>query len=336
VVTTEFPVPAASVSPAFITAGPDGALWFTGGNQIARMTTAGVVTNQFPIPTANSAPANITVGSDGALWFTESNPVANKIGRITTAGVITEFTIPTANSGSQGITSGPDDDLWFAEQFTNKIGRITTSGVFTEFLVPTANSYPTGITLGADGGLWLTENTANQIGHLPPFMEVKPITGMVTAGYQGGPFNPASLQYQLSVTAGTIDYSISGYPNWLTPSSSSGTVVAGTPVTITLSVNAGSLSAGTYTGTISFTNTSTAQGSQSRAYTLTVNPPAFQVSPTTNIAATGTEGGPFSPRDSLASMEKIRHLIATYKATLFINHYKKQEDKLKLLPAFYD
>src|SRR4029077_9258858 len=28
---------------------------------------------------------------------------------------------------------------------------------------------------------------------------------------------------------------------------------------------------------------------------------------------------------SLASMEKIRQLIATYKATLFINHYKKQE-----------
>jgi N-acyl homoserine lactone hydrolase len=39
---------------------------------------------------------------------------------------------------------------------------------------------------------------------------------------------------------------------------------------------------------------------------------------------------------SLASMEKIRQLISTYKATLFINHYKKQEDKLKLLPAFYD
>jgi glyoxylase-like metal-dependent hydrolase (beta-lactamase superfamily II) len=41
-------------------------------------------------------------------------------------------------------------------------------------------------------------------------------------------------------------------------------------------------------------------------------------------------------QNSLASMEKIRQLIATYKATLFINHYKRQEDKLKLLPAFYD
>jgi glyoxylase-like metal-dependent hydrolase (beta-lactamase superfamily II) len=40
--------------------------------------------------------------------------------------------------------------------------------------------------------------------------------------------------------------------------------------------------------------------------------------------------------ESIASMEKIRQLIGTYKATLFINHHKKQSDKLKLLPASYD
>jgi len=40
--------------------------------------------------------------------------------------------------------------------------------------------------------------------------------------------------------------------------------------------------------------------------------------------------------ESIASMEKVRQVIATYKATLFINHDKTQSDKLKLLPAFYD
>ena len=40
--------------------------------------------------------------------------------------------------------------------------------------------------------------------------------------------------------------------------------------------------------------------------------------------------------ESIASMQKIRQLIAMYKATLFINHDKKQTGKLKLLPAFYD
>jgi N-acyl homoserine lactone hydrolase len=39
---------------------------------------------------------------------------------------------------------------------------------------------------------------------------------------------------------------------------------------------------------------------------------------------------------SIASMDKIRRMIATYKAKLFINHDKAQSDMLKLLPAFYD
>ena len=40
--------------------------------------------------------------------------------------------------------------------------------------------------------------------------------------------------------------------------------------------------------------------------------------------------------ESIASMEKVRRLIAMYKARFFINHDKKQTDKLKLFPAFYD
>jgi N-acyl homoserine lactone hydrolase len=39
---------------------------------------------------------------------------------------------------------------------------------------------------------------------------------------------------------------------------------------------------------------------------------------------------------SLASMDKVRRMIATYHARLFINHDKAQADTLKLLPAFYD
>jgi hypothetical protein len=39
---------------------------------------------------------------------------------------------------------------------------------------------------------------------------------------------------------------------------------------------------------------------------------------------------------SIASMDRIRRMVATYKAKLFINHDKAQSDSLKLLPAFYD
>jgi N-acyl homoserine lactone hydrolase len=39
---------------------------------------------------------------------------------------------------------------------------------------------------------------------------------------------------------------------------------------------------------------------------------------------------------SIASMERIRRMIATYKAKFFINHDKAESDALKLIPAFYD
>jgi N-acyl homoserine lactone hydrolase len=39
---------------------------------------------------------------------------------------------------------------------------------------------------------------------------------------------------------------------------------------------------------------------------------------------------------SIASMDRIRRMMATYNAKLFINHDKAQTDMLKLLPAFYD
>jgi N-acyl homoserine lactone hydrolase len=40
--------------------------------------------------------------------------------------------------------------------------------------------------------------------------------------------------------------------------------------------------------------------------------------------------------ESIASMERVRQLIAAYKATFFINHDKSQTDTLRLLPSFYD
>ena len=40
--------------------------------------------------------------------------------------------------------------------------------------------------------------------------------------------------------------------------------------------------------------------------------------------------------ESIASMERVRQLIVTYKAAFFINHDKGQTDKLRRLPEFYD
>jgi len=118
---------------------------------------------EFTIPTARSFPEGIVAGPDGALWFTEG--FVNKIGRITTGGMVTEFTLPTArgNPNPRRIAAGPDGALWFTGAST--IGRITTGGTVTEFTVPTANSFPGfGIAAGPDGALWFTEGAADKIG----------------------------------------------------------------------------------------------------------------------------------------------------------------------------
>ena len=78
----------------------------------------------------------------------------NKIGRISTDGVITEFPIPTVYSQPIDIVAGPDGNLWFTELAGNKIGRITTAGVIGEFALPgpiTGPSGPGHIAAGPDG-----------------------------------------------------------------------------------------------------------------------------------------------------------------------------------------
>jgi hypothetical protein len=149
-----------------------------------------------------------------------------------------------------------------------------------------------------------------------PVLQVMPTANIVVAGNQGA-LAPSSFPYALSATAGTVNYSISGIPNWLTPSSTSGNVSSsGTTVTFTVNASANSLAPGTYgPTTITFTNTGTGQGTQTRTATLIVNPPALQVSPSTDIAASGTHGGPFSPssfRYSLsATFGSVKYSITT-------------------------
>jgi hypothetical protein len=87
-------------------------------------------------------------------------------------------------------------------------------------------------------------------------------------------------------------------------------------VTFTVNANANGLAVGTYGPTaITFTNSDTGQGATTITATLTVNPPALQVSPATSIAASGTQGGPFSPSSFhyilSATYGSVKYLITT-------------------------
>ncbi|MEQ1885239.1 MAG: hypothetical protein ABL967_09275 [Bryobacteraceae bacterium] len=124
----------------------------------------GLTITEIPLPTASSTPSRVVPGPDGAMWFTEF--AGNRIGRITTSGVITEFNVPTASSTPTGIAAGPDGAMWFTEQTGNKIGRLTTAGAFTEVPLPIAASTPLQIIAGPDGAMWFTEQSGNKIGRI--------------------------------------------------------------------------------------------------------------------------------------------------------------------------
>ena len=101
---SEFPISTPNNQLGDITAGPDGAVWFT---EI--------------IPNAQNGNVTIT----------------GKIGRITPAGQISEFPL-SSNSYARGITAGPDGNLWFTEP--GKIGRITSLATISEFPLPSSST----------------------------------------------------------------------------------------------------------------------------------------------------------------------------------------------------
>jgi virginiamycin B lyase len=149
--------------PNGIANGPDGALWFTAGYTIGRITISGVQ-SYYPVPFPPQGA--IAVGPDNALWFTGSDDSVGVIGRIGLDGEVLQYPTPTLDSFPLAITAGPDGAMWFTESFANQIGRITTAGVISEYPIPTPNGYPIGIASGPDGALWFTESIGNQIGRI--------------------------------------------------------------------------------------------------------------------------------------------------------------------------
>ena len=163
---TEFPLPADS-APHAITAGPDGALWFTefpgpgaGNARIGRITTAGTVT-EFPIPTANAFPSDITRGPDGALWFTEGS--VGRIGRVTTGGSVTEFAVSGATAESQRHHRGARRGAVVHRQ---RAGRADHHERERDAVLAVGGRRQGAITSGPDGALWFTEQNANSIGRI--------------------------------------------------------------------------------------------------------------------------------------------------------------------------
>ena len=158
------PYPVTGSKPSSITAGPDGAMWFTedAKDKIGRISPSGE-SKTFDVPTSQAWPSSITPGPDGNLWFVEPGAPSthptypDKVGRISRQGVITEFPIHAGGGGAPGvITAGPDGDLWFTEEYegTTYVDAMTTGGSLVAGYQVTG---ATDITAGPDGNLWFTD-----------------------------------------------------------------------------------------------------------------------------------------------------------------------------------
>jgi uncharacterized repeat protein (TIGR01451 family) len=163
---TEFPVPGTGGLGEAITVGPDGNIWFNGGE--INPTTHAIT----EVPGAGGE--NITTGPDGNIWSTilatgligRFNPTTHASTTFLTNGNNTE--LPAA-----GITAGPDGNIWFVENIPGNIGMINPStGALSEFTIPTTTTArePLEIVAGPDGNLWFTDYSVQNgaIGEINP------------------------------------------------------------------------------------------------------------------------------------------------------------------------
>lgn len=158
---TLFPLPNASSSPSFITAGPtgDNNLYFTEnvGNRLGSITTAGAITEvangQF-----NTLPVGIAAGMDGNIWYDAWNGAA-----------VAAYISPSSFTGAQttagslgpgyaqfGIIDGHDGYMYIAEAAASDVTRIkeTAFGAAGTYAT-TSSAY--GLVYGPDGKIWIAE-----------------------------------------------------------------------------------------------------------------------------------------------------------------------------------
>ena len=123
-------------------------------------------------------------------------------------------------------------------------------------------------------------------------LAVTPAEDLNASGTVGGPFSPSSIIYTLTNSSGTtLNWTASNSQNWVSLSATDGSLPPETSTTVAASINASAenLTAGSYTDSISFVNTTTGNGNTIRSVNLTVNstdlPPLY----ITNAATHGND-----------------------------------------------
>lgn len=197
---------------------------------------------------------------------------------------------PTSASYTLTNTGGSSID-WAAGNSQTWTTLSATSGTLaagaTATVIVSINSNASILTVGSYADNITFNNVTNGNGNAvrtvslsvrdntptPGALSVTPSTGLNSNGNAGGPFSPTSATYTLINTGGTsINWTASDTQTWTSLSATGGTLAAGATTTVTVSINsnANTLVAGTYSDTVTLTNTTKGTGNTTRGVTLSV------------------------------------------------------------------
>lgn len=198
------------------------------------------------------------------------------------AATTPDWIVPSASSGSIAASG--------SQNITLTIGNAALSaGNYTRTLVFSSND-PLNPASTVPVNLTLTS---------PPSIEVTPVANLTASGLRGGPFAPTNLTYTLTNPGpSAVNWTVTKSAAWLDLSATGGTLASGANSTVTAALNASAntLTSGSYTDIVTFTNTTNGIGNTTRGAALSIAPAGeLAVTPAGGFSASGPAGGPFAP-----------------------------------------
>lgn len=199
-----------------------------------------------------TGPTSVTSGSTNSYTLTVGGTGNGGLDVAASAGTFTAGTGTQVLSGEITQTSTSSTHSW---TFSWTAPTVTTT--------TTATLYAAAVD-GFSGGTGTLQQAITVTAAAPaPTLTASPAT--LSFSYQSGGTTPSAQNVSVSSSGSALSYTVSTSATWLTATPS-----GSTPGTVAVSVNPSSLSAGTYTGTVSIAASGASNTPQTVAVTLTV------------------------------------------------------------------
>jgi Viral BACON domain len=214
-----------------------------------------------------SGPASVTSGSTNSYTISVSTVTAGN-GGVDVAASAGTFAAGTGTKVLNGeiVHSSPSSSHTWTFSWTAPTVTATT----------TATLYAAAIDSFSGGTGTLQQGITVTAAAPAPTIGVSPAS--LSFNYQSGGATPAAQSIAVSSSAAALNYTVATSATWLNATPASGTTAGN----VSVSVNPGSLAAGTYTGTVSITSSGASNSPKTVPVTLTVtatSAPTLSASP---------------------------------------------------------